>query len=481
MIAHVRYAVAATVGLAAGLWFAFSSTSALTPTPRPATARTPRAPATRTAAATPTPAPTPQSPAGCAFPGAVPQAYETGEDRALYLQAMDLAGYNMLWPGDPFFASAGVEVGLRNNRTSGPVYMPPTLLKAIAWIESAMTQGAAATAWGTVGPALVSFDCGYGIMQVTSGMTTPLGPGGQPSTEQALVAEHFAYNIARGSVILAEKWNAAPEYRPIAGTDTNSDPHIVENWYFAVWSYNGFTGPGANRSNHPLDPIYPAWPRTPYSCGPTNDGLGHNRGQYPYQELVFGCASHPPIVQGRPLWTPLPLSLPDLTKPAYRNPLALANFVSPYSAMDIPSPAPTHVDPVPPPNPEIRQATLGTPALGVSQTMIRLDITPDGSPSGPVRLRIFNTGTGVLPWRITTNRSWLKTDTAYGVSMGSDLYCNNCTRSSEVSISIDAANPPAGSSTGVVTVEWLGTSNRIDIPVFVFQTLRIGVPGLTKN
>ena len=164
------------------------------------------------------------------------------------------------------------------------------------------TQTTRDAPFGGIGPALISFDCGHGIMQVTSGMTVPLGDDGRASPEQLLVATHYAYNIARGAAILADKWNAAPEYRPIAGTDTDSDPSIVENWYFAVWSYNGFTGPGAKRSNHPMDPVYGAWPRTPYSCGAANDGYGHNRGSYPYQELVWGCATRPPVVDGRQLW-----------------------------------------------------------------------------------------------------------------------------------------------------------------------------------
>ena len=61
-------------------------------------------------------------------------------------------------------------------------------------------------------------------MQVTSGMTVPLGDNSQASPDQLLVATHYAYNIARGAAILADKWNAAPESRPIAGTDTESRP-----------------------------------------------------------------------------------------------------------------------------------------------------------------------------------------------------------------------------------------------------------------
>ncbi|GAF87316.1 unnamed protein product, partial [marine sediment metagenome] len=187
----------------------------------------------------------------CAF-AKPPTTYETSEDRRLYLGAMELAAYNMLFPGDDFFSVEHLETGLRSSRGTTQPQMPPTLLKAIAWVESAMVQASYATPFEAIGPALVSFDCGHGIMQVTSGMTTPLGESGRESPEQALVATHFAYNIARGAVILADKWNAAPENRPVAGTDTGGDPGIAENWYFAVWSYNGFTGPGANRSNHPL-------------------------------------------------------------------------------------------------------------------------------------------------------------------------------------------------------------------------------------
>src|SRR5256885_1777381 len=214
--------------------------------------------------------------AACAFNTAQPTTYETTQDRRQYMTAMDLAGYNMLFTNDSFFSQLSIGIGTRANRGyTSDVFVPPTLLKAISWIESSATQAAPSVPFGAVGPVLVSFDCGYGISQVTSGMTTPLGENGQPSDAQALVGTHFAYNVGRGAAILIDKWNAAPSNRPITGVDTNSDPHLIENWYYAVWSYHGFTGPGANRSNHPLDPVYPAWPRTPYSCGSASDGLGH--------------------------------------------------------------------------------------------------------------------------------------------------------------------------------------------------------------
>ena len=179
---------------------------------------------------------------GCAFPSP-PTTYEAAQDRFPYLIGEGLAANNQLFPADTFFGTPHIETGTRDDRRMADTpYIPPTILKASGWIESALTQGASSVPWNATGPALVSFDCGYGIMQITSGMTQG-EDSGRPSQHQALVATHYLYNIGRGAAILADKWNAAPEARPIAGTDTDSDPTIAENWYFAVWSYNGFTGP----------------------------------------------------------------------------------------------------------------------------------------------------------------------------------------------------------------------------------------------
>jgi len=419
----------------------------------------------------------------CAFVNA-PTTYETTEDRKLYLKAMDLAGFDLLFPKDPFFSQPSIEMGTRNNRTKAPeVYVPPSLLKAISWIESVTTQGAPGLPFGSIGPALVSFDCGYGISQVTSGMTTPVGEAGQPSDEQALVATHFAYNIGRGAAILIDKWNAAPSDRPIVGIDTNSDPHIVENWYYAIWSYNGFTGPGANRSNHPLDPIYGAWPRTPYSCGPSTDGLSHNRSLFPYQELVYGCAAHPPVVKGQPLWPAQASTLPDLKNPYWRAPLDLANFQYPYNKMDLPTPKPLHKDVTPKPDAAARLAVLGKPKLAVDRPILLVNVRP-GQSATPAEVRISNSGTGIVPWRVSSNKSWIKVSLEAGVAVGSDLTCSAsspCERTAVLKISVDPAKI-LGSDTAVVTISGLGAGGASqDIAVFVRVNVAIGIPGTTKN
>ena len=419
----------------------------------------------------------------CAFVDP-PTTYETTEDRKLYLRAMELAGYDMLFPHDPFFSQGSIEVGTRNNRTNSPdVYVPPSLLKSISWIESVLTQGAPGLPFGSIGPGLVSFDCGYGIAQVTSGMTTPIGEAGQPSDEQALVATHFAYNIGRGAAILIDKWNAAPDDRPIVGIDTNSDPHIVENWYYAIWSYNGFTGPGANRSNHPMDPIYGAWPRTPYSCGPSTDGLSHNRSLFPYQELVYGCAAHPPQVQGKPLWPAQESTLPDLKNPYWRAPLELANFQYPYSKMDLPTPKPLHMDATPKPDLLARLVVLGLPRLSVDRPIVLVNVRP-GQSATPAEVRISNTGTGIVPWRVSANKSWVKVSQQAGVAVGSDLACNQkspCERTAVLKISVDPTKI-IGSDAAVVRINGLGLGGASqDIAVFIKVNVAIGIPGTSKN
>jgi hypothetical protein len=361
--------------------------------------------------------------------------------------------------------------------------VPATLLKSIAWIESSITQAAVEVPFGSIGPALVSFDCGHGVAQVTTGMTVALGDGGRASPEQALVATHFAYNVARGAVILADKWNQAPELRPMAGTDTNGVPELLENWYFAVWSYNGFTGPGADRSNHPMDPIYGSWPRPQYSCGGSGDGKGHNRANYPYQELVFGCAANPPVVEGRPLWQGVPLTLPDLGNPAWREPLRLANFVFPYANMDIPTPQPFHLDPSPAPDVRLRDRVLGSPQMKVSKSEIKIGVSP-GSGSTVETINIDNTGTGVLAWYAVATEPWLIVKPYAGAAVGLELPCApdvSCDRTGRLEVSVDANRVPPGRRTAAVRIQALGTNQSFVVSVEVSQVIRVGVPGITRN
>ncbi|MSP22032.1 MAG: hypothetical protein EXR66_03265 [Dehalococcoidia bacterium] len=411
----------------------------------------------------------------CAFLRS-PYAYEAEQSRLTYLATIDAASINQLFPTHPFFGLPAVEAGGRNNRTPGAARIPTTLLKSIAWVESTITMAQRSVVFESTGPALVSFDCGHGIMQVTTGMTVPLGSAERPSVNQTAIATHYAFNIARGAGILAEKWNEAPERRAVAGTDTNSDPTIIENWYFATWAYNGFTGPGANYSNHPLDPSFGSFPRATYQC----EG-SQSRARYPYQELVIGCMSSPPTRNNTLLWTPLAASLPNTTLPQWFAPLQLSNFVFPYSGMDIPTPQPAHFEAAPPLRPEILAKVLGAPSLGVSGN--RVTVSVKGRPEDArATVQIQNAGTGLLVWSAVSDDRWMVVDPPAGVALGSDLSCRQeCARAATITVSV---NPTLLNSATAVGTLRIGSPNggadRV-IRVEVDASFAVGAPGVSRS
>jgi MYXO-CTERM domain-containing protein len=156
---------------------------------------------------------------------------------------------------------------------------PCRLLPAIGAVESAIQQFCS-------GVTVISFDCGFGVTQVTSG--ADLYPG---------IESRADINVAAGASILVDKWNGASSY---GGPIGDSAPGFVESWYFAVWAYNGF-----GYYNNPNNPDFPA-NRPPFN------GPGQlSRGSYPYQELEWGYLRNPLVKEGAPMWQPLEVTYPD--------------------------------------------------------------------------------------------------------------------------------------------------------------------------
>lgn len=248
--------------------------------------------------------------------------YEANNYVTNYAQAIQLAASGHGWIAPYTIASGetidlsypGLETGTGASRTAPNTALgiPASIFKSIIWAESNWGNGARSVAYGGVGPGLVSGDCGYGIAQVTSGMgqfgSDALEPG-VPSARQALIGTDYMANLAEGARILAGKWNSAPSVRPIAG---NGDPSKLEDWYFAIWSYNGFA-----LKNHPLDPdLDPlrgggSSVEAVYHCGdpsaPNYDATStgqptYSRGDFTYGEVIYGCMRYPPYLPGQ---TPL--------------------------------------------------------------------------------------------------------------------------------------------------------------------------------
>ena len=413
---------------------------------------------------------------GCAFLRH-PHTYEADRARGSYLAAIEAASVDALFAGDPLFGLPEIEVGTRSNRAAAAERrIPATLLKAIAWVESNMTMASRSVTFQSEGDTLLSFDCGHGIMQVTTGMTVPLGTAQQPTAGQVSVATHYVHNLARGAAILADKWNRAPQERPIAGTDTNGVPALIENWYYAVWSYNGFTGPGTRMSNHPADPGFGSWPRAAYRC----DGQ-QARNRYPYQELVWGCMATPPLVSGEPLWDAVPATLPDLTDPRYFAALSPSTFLFPFAGMDIPTPQPAHEGAVPQIASDYRSRTLGSPVLHVEAP--RIVLRTDGPPTeARATIRVRNAGTGILSWVVQPPGGWLIVDPPAGVAIGSELPCTApCSRIAEITITINPTLLPSAAATGTLRITSPNGGGRpVNIRVEVQANFEVGAPGTSR-
>ncbi|MBI2376173.1 MAG: hypothetical protein HYV07_19425 [Deltaproteobacteria bacterium] len=170
-------------------------------------------------------------------------------------------------------ALPAIEVGPERTPTRGPIAC--ATLKPISVVESGMQQFCEDT-----GLTVISFDCGYGLMQITTG-AEDYGIG---------LTTSAAVNVGAAARILASKWNA--EY---GGPIGESDPLVIEDWYYAFWAYNGFLF-----RNHPENPTFP--PNRPPYNGPGTLA----RASYPYQELVLGLIRHPYLHR----WEPIEVTYP---------------------------------------------------------------------------------------------------------------------------------------------------------------------------
>ena len=383
------------------------------------------------------------------------QTWEDNRNRSLYLDALSLAAANQLLPDLKDFHIPDLKVG--TGRTEDPAaVIPAHLLYGIAWVESKINQTELETNYGDSGPTLVSSDCGYGIMQITTGFDND--PAELPTPWETLVGSHYAYNIAAGARILADKWNDA--LFPRVG---ERDPRFIESWYYAVWAYNGWA-----LANHPAGPSADPFRSIPYRCDERRNG-------YPYQELVFGCIVNPPSLEGSRLWQAFPAALPDLSSLAWPGgPLDQNEFLSgwteirssydsgtggAFASMSFPLPAASvpYRDASPAlAQPEAaRQRVLGEPVLSVNRDTYELSSISGASRRG--LLLISNSGTGLLPWRIKAAPSWLRFDLHGGAALGSDAAwsADQSARGSRLIFRADAEGQREGPNRGDIVIEAL--------------------------
>lgn len=185
----------------------------------------------------------------------------------------------------PSVSDIGQGCGKPETYHTVPARFPCELLKGIAKVETGWRQFCVpdnpSDQVGGPSRTIISFDCGYGIGQVTSGMHV----GENPSFDRSRVASDPTYNLATGTRILAGKWIAT-------NCVGDNQPAVVEHWYTATWAYNGLA-----YVNNPNNPNYNA------NRGVWNPAVG---GGAPYQEKVFGHIEH-----SGGQWDPVALAYPN--------------------------------------------------------------------------------------------------------------------------------------------------------------------------
>lgn len=101
--------------------------------------------------------------------------------------------------------------------------IPPVILKAIAMTESVYEH------FNSNGSPKIN-GSSVGLMQVSN------RNGGY---NQEKLKYDVEYNIEAGADMLLNKWSMS-SYRSVSCVG-NMDPDILENWYFALWAYNGWS------------------------------------------------------------------------------------------------------------------------------------------------------------------------------------------------------------------------------------------------
>ena len=228
--------------------------------------------------------------------------------------------------------------------------IPPVLLKAIAYKESAWRQ------WDSAGNVVRGGNDPHpalGIMQVAS-----YNDADQTTVDR--LKTDIDFNISTGADILNQKWAAVPK---IGDGDRNK----LENWYFAIWAYNSWS----DKNN----------PRTLSQSG---------QGQA-YQDKVLAICAQPPDFLQRYLQpvtvTRLPVEL-----------LPVSGVPAPGSRWETPQPV-HYGGLMAPPVPQrlagsdridtaIQQARLGWSQGAAAVVLARADDFPDALAGAPLAAQL---------------------------------------------------------------------------------------------
>ncbi|MFC4067423.1 hypothetical protein [Actinoplanes subglobosus] len=145
-------------------------------------------------------------------------------------------------------------------------------------------------------------DCGYGVGQVTTGMS--VGDTVYTANQRKAIAVDYAANVAASLNILIDKWNQMKNEPSAARSQINDgDAKHIENWFLAVWAYNSGFYTYADRAknngrygvgwlNNPANSIY-----KPNRLGFLRDSLAdaETPNLWSYPERIMGWVETPQL------------------------------------------------------------------------------------------------------------------------------------------------------------------------------------------
>mgnify|MGYP001159366812 CR=1 FL=1 len=145
---------------------------------------------------------------------------------------------------------------------TGAPHVSAAILHGIAYVESDWHQfngGSYDVGGEPTGSPVESFDGGWGEYQQTWGMPPQCQQSNTCRPDASRIQDDQSYNIGTGVASLISAWN---DTAGVASSSDPNDPFKANDWFFAVWAYNGSYG---NNPDDVASSVYGHWyPGAPF-------------------------------------------------------------------------------------------------------------------------------------------------------------------------------------------------------------------------
>lgn len=145
---------------------------------------------------------------------------------------------------------------------NGPPHVSAAILHGVAYVESDWHQfndSSYDVDGEPLGSPVESFDGGWGQYQQTWGMPPQCQQDNNCRSDASKIQDDQSYNIGTGVASLISAWN---ETAGVASNSDPNDPYKANDWFFAVWAYNGAYG---NDPDDVSSSVYGHWyPGAPF-------------------------------------------------------------------------------------------------------------------------------------------------------------------------------------------------------------------------